>query len=341
MDGTPVQTTGESPGRMVAEGAGHTDAMTTSGRVPVTLLDPSAGAWLAQQLAEGAQLRHEVTRVVPRGRPQPYEAFARIFHPVPWTCEWTAANARCVESLGLVPDRVSTGPGAMADGMTTWAEVAADQGTEVHASAQWADLARGEAGGFATSRSCPGLEYGQVSDGEFIGPGAAALADVLLAHTSTPVDLVLGLWEGKDSLSIVVNGDSGVGADGQDDSVRHPLRSSADEALRTGEGLLSVFDGGRRYLLIGDDGSRLRDPVWGARADLPGEARRLWPNLAWPQDRAWTMATEIDDCWTLVAGSWELIRALCSHPDLEALPIRPDAGLGPFSDTVNGRSPSA
>ena len=229
----------------------------------------------------------------------------------------------------------------MADGMTTWAEVAADQGTEVHASAQWADLARGEAGGFATSRSCPGLEYGQVSDGEFIGPGAAALADVLLAHTSTPVDLVLGLWEGKDSLSIVVNGDSGVGADDQDDSVRHPLRSSADEALRTGEGLLSVFDGGRRYLLIGDDGSRLRDPVWGARADLPGEGRRLWPNLAWPQDRAWTMATEIDDCWTLVAGSWELIRALCSHPDLEALPIRPDAGLGPFSDTVNGRSPSA
>ena len=325
MDGTPVQTSGESPGRMVAEGAGYTDAMTTSGRVPVTLLDPSAGAWLAQQLAEGAQLRHEVTRVVPRGRPQPYEAFARIFHPVPWTCEWTAENARCVESLGLVPDRVPTEPGAMADGMTTWAEVAADQGTEVHASAQWADLARGEAGGFATSRSCPGLEYGQVADGEFIGP----------------VDLVLGLWEGKDSLSIVVNGDSGVGADGQDDSVRHPLRSSADEALRTGEGLLSVFDVGRRYLLIGDDGSRLHDPVWGARADLPGEGRRLWPNLAWPQDRAWTMATEIDDCWTLVAGSWGLIRALCSHPDLEALPIRPDAGLGPFSDTVNGRSPSA
>lgn len=315
--------------------------MTTSGCVPVPLPDPSAGTWLVQQLAEGAQHGNDATRVVPRGRPEPYEAFARIFHPVPWTCEWTAENARCVESLGLVPGRMSTGPCATADGMTTWAQVAADQGTELHASAQWADLSCGEAGGVAISRTCPGLEYGQVAEGEFAGPGAAALADVLLAHTSTPTDLVLGLWEGNGSLSVGVDSVVCVGVGGQGDSVGHPLGSSAAEALRTGEGLLSVIGGYRRYLLVGDDGSQLGDPVWGGWQDAPHEGVRVWPNLAWPQDRAWTMASEIDDCWTLVAGSWELVRALCAHPDLEALPIRPDAELGPFSDTVNGRSPSA
>lgn len=315
--------------------------MTASRRAQVSLIDPSAGTWLAQQLAEGAQLRHDVTSVVPRGVPEPYEGFARIFHPVPWMCAWTAENARCVESLGLVPERMDDGPGAIAEGMTTWARVAADQGTELHASAQWADLSRGEAGGFAASLTCPGLKYGQVADGEFVGPGAAALAEVLLAHTSTPGDLVLGLWEGHGSLSVGVDAVAGVWADREGDSLRHPLGSSAAEALRTGEGLLSVIDGHRRYLLLGDDGSRLRDPVWGVRQDLPDGGPRVWPNLAWPQDRAWTMATEIDDCWTLVAGSWDLIRALCAHPDLEALPIRPDAELGPFSDAVNGRSPSA
>lgn len=43
------------------------------------------------------------------------------------------------------------------------------------------------------------------------------------------------------------------------------------------------------------------------------------PNLWWPEDRAWCVATEIDYAWTYVGGSRELITALLQDPRLEAL----------------------
>jgi len=69
-------------------------------------------------------------------------------------------------------------------------------------------------------------------------------------------------------------------------------------------------------------------------------ARLAWlsdqsPNLWWPDDRAWVVATEIDYAWTYTGGSHRLVDALLADARLEALPAR--LSDKPFydSDLVN------
>lgn len=59
------------------------------------------------------------------------------------------------------------------------------------------------------------------------------------------------------------------------------------------------------------------------------------PNLWWPDDRAWIVATEIDYAWTYVGGSAGLIDGLLSDDRLETLPAK--LSDKPFydSDVVN------
>ena len=48
------------------------------------------------------------------------------------------------------------------------------------------------------------------------------------------------------------------------------------------------------------------------------------PNLWWPDDRAWCVATEIDLAWTYVGGPAALISEALANPGLEAQPASPD-----------------
>ena len=48
------------------------------------------------------------------------------------------------------------------------------------------------------------------------------------------------------------------------------------------------------------------------------------PNLWWPDDRAWCVATEIDLAWTYVGGSAALIDDVLASAALEAQPVSPD-----------------
>jgi hypothetical protein len=59
------------------------------------------------------------------------------------------------------------------------------------------------------------------------------------------------------------------------------------------------------------------------------------PNLWWPHDRAWFVATEIDFDSTLVGGSHALIDALLANDALEALEITLDTRLDWFGDELN------
>jgi hypothetical protein len=117
------------------------------------------------------------------------------------------------------------------------------------------------------------------------------LCDVLAAHTSDPGHCVMGLWDGWGWI------------DCGDDVPRAEL-------------------GSRAYLLY-------EGPV-GAAADM-GERGEGWflpqsPNLWWPRDRAWCVATDVDlDC-TYVGGSARLIGELTDGPRLEAVAVEvPDA----------------
>ena len=57
-------------------------------------------------------------------------------------------------------------------------------------------------------------------------------------------------------------------------------------------------------------------------APLRGFPWGLTPDLWWPEDGAWCVASETDFTWTYVGGSRSLIDALCEHPQLVAREVR-------------------
>jgi hypothetical protein len=59
------------------------------------------------------------------------------------------------------------------------------------------------------------------------------------------------------------------------------------------------------------------------------------PNLWWPDDRSWCVASEIDFPYTYVGGPTKLIEEILAHPLLEALPATVDQGITADSDSVN------
>jgi hypothetical protein len=59
------------------------------------------------------------------------------------------------------------------------------------------------------------------------------------------------------------------------------------------------------------------------------------PNLFWPQDHAWCVASEIDLFCTLVGGSNDLAEALIADPRLDAWPVQPDDPIAFDSDQLN------
>jgi hypothetical protein len=59
------------------------------------------------------------------------------------------------------------------------------------------------------------------------------------------------------------------------------------------------------------------------------------PNLFWPADRAWFVATEVDFDPTLVGGSIALLDDLLRSSVLETTEVEPTAELHSEADTVN------
>jgi len=104
------------------------------------------------------------------------------------------------------------------------------------------------------------------------------------------------------------------------------------------EGFGGLDDGGirervelpnRNYVLYGGAIDRALEP----RMDpFPFDQS---PNLWWPEDRAWFVATEIDFDSTFVGGDDRLIAALASDQRLEALAILLSARADAAADRVN------
>ena len=57
-------------------------------------------------------------------------------------------------------------------------------------------------------------------------------------------------------------------------------------------------------------------------------------NLWWPSDRSWAVGTELDLPWTYVGGSADLVEAIVSDGEIEALPAGPDDSLTHVEDWV-------
>ena len=132
------------------------------------------------------------------------------------------------------------------------------------------------------------------------------LVEVLRSFTSTPGNCFFCLWEGYGNIDTRLYKASS--------RVRAP---------------------GRAYLLF-------RGPIDAIMAFITRDGP-FWghsPNIWWPEDRAWCVATDIDLFDTYVGGSEECIEAVLSNPDLEALLTTLDARLDLGGDTINAKDVS-
>jgi hypothetical protein len=91
---------------------------------------------------------------------------------------------------------------------------------------------------------------------------------------------------------------------------------------------------GREYLLLEGPLRALPRLLGG-----PGGMQQS-PNLFWPADRAWCVASEVDFDSTLVGASARAIREILETPGLDAWPVEPADSLAADADLIN-RVPSS
>lgn len=276
----------------------------------LNFVDPVAGAWIVQALQDqggDADTANLVAGQVPRG----YGAYIRIFHPA-------------MDQDGQP---------------VSWTKIAARRGATMHALAQFAALSGiGEDGVPLAEDSWEGEAPG------WDGLGAKelrAMAPLLSAHTGTPQMIHLALWNGLafihggDQVEVVITDDPTLSAEENvARAAEHAARAKApafSEDVRTGP-TLQIGSGYRSFYLFTGDGEDLASPLW-ARTSL-GEQRQS-PSLAWPEDRAWMMSTELYEDSTIVGGSRQLINALLAAEGLEAFEVHEDSRLDAAGDTLN------
>lgn len=135
------------------------------------------------------------------------------------------------------------------------------------------------------------------------------LTRILSRHTSTPDDCFFGLWEGFGD----IKGSPAVGLfaarRGKPPRIPPAFPPEVLEGPR-------VEIPARRYHLFRGPLTEAGD--WGAADLVPGQPRTInSPNLMWPADHAWFVATEIDIPWTGVGGSAGLLSELMADPVLD------------------------
>jgi hypothetical protein len=89
---------------------------------------------------------------------------------------------------------------------------------------------------------------------------------------------------------------------------------------------------GRDYVLL--EGPLSAVAQLGEPGSLDGFSRKS-PNLFWPSDHAWCVASEIDFDSTLIGGSSGLIETVLGASQLDAWPVRPEDSLAADGDLVN------
>jgi hypothetical protein len=130
---------------------------------------------------------------------------------------------------------------------------------------------------------------------------AQSLADLLRSFTSTPDHCWFSLWEGFGGLDMV---------------------PAVEEAPR-------VHTPGRAYLLF-------RGPLDALMAfQTSGLPWGDLPNIWWPDDRAWCVATEIDLESTYVGGSQGCIDRILNTAEIEAFTARVQDRVDEGADTIN------
>ncbi|WP_432564451.1 hypothetical protein [Kineococcus sp. SYSU DK003] len=261
--------------------------------------DPAAGDWIAPRLCGGFGA---VCRTVPRG----YPAYARVLHPVE--------------------------PGPAVE-PTTWAGVCARTGRTPHALMQWEAIttpAPPPRSGTELVLSGEGRwDEVQVQRGTLAPQALGPLLDVLAPFTGEQ-GCHHALWEGWGWLTGASAFVTFSPAGGPQPPA--PARAATPDVLEQALDASRLLLPGRDYLLF-------TGPLHAA-LDMGDQVTDEWfdpqsPNLLWPADRSWCLASEIDFDSTLIAGPVELIEAVLAVPALEAWPVGEDDELSAFADHLN------
>jgi hypothetical protein len=199
-----------------------------------------------------------------------------------------------------------------------WADVAAQNGRTVHPLMAFERISI-PAGGSAIEEA-QWIEEPRV--GSLDPDDVIALADCLGHFTGTSQRCFFAIWEGYGQFSpgacIAMFSASEVTP-----NVARPRLLIPPAAVLTAQRLVGV---GRKYLLYS-----------GPLSAIASFHANLWdsPNLWWPEDRNWCVATDIDLNSTYLGGSEDCIEALCSDSRFEVLPTVLDARVDFAADTVN------
>lgn len=254
--------------------------------------------WVAKALSAGDW--GNVSGIVPSG----FEAYVAVRHPA-WRCDCTEENLADMR------------PGYALGRPIRWAEVAQSEVPVVYGYAlytkgrktltrntQYRRLQNGDwvLDELPRRQLIPVLRPGDAwitgpREGSLEPDLARVLQSVLAQERADTVPCWFGIWEGFGWLT---------------------------EAQRAAP----LFEApGRRWHLFCAPLDHLERPFWDG---LEHQAA----NLAWPEDRSWCLATEIDAEVTYVGGSKDLIIAILEAPGLEAVPARLDERLAGLSDVL-------
>ena len=274
----------------------ETGGMTTSGRLRF-VSDTSAASWIA---AGSGPFGSGVGSLLPQG----FEAYARILHPA-----W------------------------IDDAPVRWSQVAAWSGKVVHPRVQFAAAARRSFVGPSPSRPWKDPP----AQGNMPPADLSHLCRILGGYTTSPTLCWFCLWDGYGWISNLATasargdgspsgGSAARQSTGNDDSPVPPVFT--EESLQGPRVSLPQ----RRYFLF--------------RGPLDAATELGWmlddgffipqsPNLFWPDDHSWCVATEVDLDSTYLGGSGALVQRLLADRSLEVLGVEPSDPVDAGSDEIN------
>jgi hypothetical protein len=185
-----------------------------------------------------------------------------------------------------------------------WGEIASANGVRMHAGVQLGSITGSEA---YESAGQPGVFDQPPLTGTLRRELLDPLVEVLARHTATPGSCCFAVWEGWGALP---------------SEVRSAPTFSVPQ---------------RSYHLLAGPVEAIRDLADACQPLGPPQS----PNLWWPEDQAWCVATEIDLKTTYIGADRACAQELIASPGVEAALVSPDLGIDWLSDTVNPRQTSA
>lgn len=263
-----------------------------------------------------------------------HDAYVRILHPIP------------VERVD--PERVDEDgfPVVLAEEEWTWARLAKEVGADMHPLVQWPSMV-GDRDHFDLPT---GARVSPPPDGGLAPRLLAALVTHGRDCTVTPDDVVAAFWNGwslsdgavRYSVDVNDDGDGDDDGDPDDDPFEAHLRAidpTVRRAIRNGPFLSYPAGGfGVEYALFQTSLDELSDPAWVYRAGI-GWAdgwEGILPQLIWPEDHTWVIASEIDFSFTIVGGTRALVDAVLDDDRFEAYEVSAGDDLTRDGDTING-----